>query len=116
MARLWTLADLPDASLLAAHKSMLHRQAVSIFTVFLLVSGFMAVLIMRVDRRRSRAEQAVRDSRDQLEKRVASRTKQLTAINTQLESEIEERQRVGRELQHEMAERRQTGACPACPA
>jgi len=105
---LWTLADLPDANLFEAHKNLLHRRAVSIFLVFLMFSGFMAVLIKRADLRRSRAEQAVRDSRDQLEKRVASRTQQLTAINSQLESEIEERQRVGRELRHEVAERRQT--------
>jgi PAS domain S-box-containing protein len=105
---LWTLVDLPDANLFEAHKNLLHRRAMSIFLVFLLVSGFMAVLIRRADRQRSRAEQAVRDSRDQLEKRVASRTQQLTAINSQLESEIEERQRVGRELRHEVAERRQT--------
>jgi PAS domain S-box-containing protein len=105
---LWKLADLPAADLFGAHKNLLHRQAVSIFLVFLLVSGFMALLIMRVDRRRSRAERAVRDSRDQLEKRVAGRTRQLTDINSQLESEIAERQRVGRELRREVAERRQT--------
>ncbi len=105
---LWTLADLPAANLFAGHKSMLWRQAVSIFLVFLLFSGVMAALIRRADLRRSRAEQAVRESRDQLELRVDSRTRQLSAINTQLESEIKERQRAEQALKHEIAERRQT--------
>jgi len=105
---LWSLVDLPASNLFSAQKYLLHRQAVSIFTVFLMVSGFMAILIRRADQRRSRAEQAVSDSRDQLEINVASRTKQLTAINSQLESEVKERQRVARALQDEIAARRQT--------
>ncbi len=104
----WTLADLPAANLFSAQKNLLHRRALSIFMVFLIFSSFMAVLIRRADQLRSRAELAVRDSRDQLEKRVASRTKQLTAINSQLESEMNERQRIARALQDEVAERTQT--------
>jgi len=105
---LWTLVDLPDANLFATHRDMLWRESVSIFLVFLLFSGVMAALIRRADLRRSRAERAVRESRDQLELRVESRTRQLSAINTQLESEIRERQQAERALKHEIAERQQT--------
>jgi len=105
---LWTLAELPDANLFAAYKKQLWRRAVSIFLVFLLFSSVMAVLIRRTDQRRSSAERAVRESRNQLEKRVASRTEQLSTINTQLESEIHERHRAERALKHEINERRQT--------
>ena len=105
---LWTLVDLPEAGLFAAHRDLLEDRAKSIFLVFLLFSAVMAVLIGRSDRRRSRAEHAVRESRNQLEKRVTNRTRQLKDINSQLESEIRERQRVGRALQHEVDERRQT--------
>ena len=104
---LWTLADVPAVDLFGSHKNRLQRRAISIFLVFLLVSGFMAVLIRRAEQRRSHAEQALRDSRDQLELRVASRTQQLAAINSQLESEIVERNRVGKALKDEIAERRQ---------
>ena len=103
----WTLVDLPAANLFSANKNQLQRRAISIFLVFLLVSGFMGVLIRRADLRRSRAEQALRDSRDQLEKRVVSRTQQLATINSQLESEMAERNRVGRALKKEIAERRE---------
>ena len=106
---LWTLAELPAANLFAAHKNLLWRQAVSIFLVFLLFSGVMAVLITRADRRRSNTEQSVRESRDQLELRVASRTRQLSTTNSQLESEIHERHRAEQALKHEIDERRQTG-------
>jgi PAS domain S-box-containing protein len=105
---LWTLAELPAANLFSAHKKLLRRQAVSIFLVFLLFSGVMAVLIRRADLRRSRAERTVRESRDQLEKRVASRTQQLSTTNSQLQSEIHERQRAEQALKHEIHERKQT--------
>jgi len=105
---LWTLADLPGADLFTTHKGMLQRQAVTIFLLFLLFSGIMAALIRRADQRRSRAEQAVRESRDQLEMRVDNRTRQLSAINTQLESEIRERHRAEQALKREIDERRQT--------
>jgi PAS domain S-box-containing protein len=104
---LWTLVDLPAVDLYSSYKNQLQRRAISIFLVFLLVSGFMAVLIRRVDQRRSRAEQDLRHSRDQLEKRVASRTRQLAESNSQLKSEIVERKRVGAALKDEIAERRQ---------
>ena len=106
---LWTLADLPAANLFSAHKKLLWRRAVSIFLVFLLFSAVMAVLIRRADLRRSKAEQSVRESRGQLEKRVAGRTQQLSITNSQLESEIHERKRAERALNHEIDERRQTG-------
>ena len=105
---LWTLAELPAANLFAAHKALLWRRAVSIFLVFLLFSGIMTVLIRRADLRRSIAERSVRESRDQLEKRVDSRTRQLSIINTQMESEIHERHRAEQALKHEINERKQT--------
>ena len=107
---LWTLVDLPRAGLFEKHRDRLQRRAKNIFLVFLLFSAIMALLIRQADRQRGRAEKAVRESRNQLEKRVASRTRQLKTINDQLQAEIRERQRVGRELKHEVAERRQTEA------
>ncbi len=105
---LWTLADLPAANLFAVNKRSLRRKAITILMVFMLFSSIMAVLIRQAERRRSSAEQALRESRDQLEKRVASRTQQLSTINTQLESEINERHRAERALKKEISERGQT--------
>jgi len=105
---LWTLVDLPAAGLFTAHEEMLQREAISIFLVFLLFSGVMAILIRRADMQRSRAERAVRESRNQLEMRVSSRTRQLSEINSQLESEIQERQRAEKALKQENTERSQT--------
>ena len=105
---LWTLADLPSANLFVAYKKRLWRQAVSVFLVFLLFSAVMAVLIRRADQRRSNAERAVRESRNQLELRVDNRTRQLSTINKQLESEIHERHQAERALKHEIDERTQT--------
>ena len=105
---LWLLADLPDAGLYAAHRKLLLGQAVSIFLVFLLFSAVMYLLIRHEERRRASAEQAVRESRSQLEERVADRTRQLSASNTRLESEIHEREQAETALKHEITERRQT--------
>ena len=106
---LWLLADLPDPGLYAAHRKLLLGQAVSIFLVFLFFSAVMYLLIRQEERRRASAEQAVRESRSQLEKRVADRTRQLSASNTLLESEIRDREQAEAALKHEITERRQTG-------
>jgi len=106
---LWLLADLPDPGLQAAHRKLLLGQAASIFLVFLLFSAVMYLLIRREERRRASAEQAVRESRSQLEERVADRTRQLSASNSRLESEIREREQAEAALKHEITERRQTG-------
>jgi PAS domain S-box-containing protein len=105
----WKLADLPDHGLYAAHRKLLLGQAVTIFLVFLLFSAVMYLLIRREEQRRASAEQAVRESRSQLEERVIDRTSQLSDINTRLESEIREREQVESALKHEISERRQTG-------
>jgi PAS domain S-box-containing protein len=105
---LWTLVDLPAANLFAAHRNMLLHQAATVFLVFLLFSAVMAGFIMRADRRRSSAERSVRESRDQLEVRVESRTRELSDANSRLESEIRVRNQAEQALKHEIAERRQT--------
>lgn len=105
---LWTLADLPPADLFSGYRNRLLRQAGSIFLVFLLFSGFMYLLIRRVELRRASAERAVRESRNQLEQRVVYRTRQLSATNAQLESEVRERLRAEQALKREITERRQT--------
>jgi PAS domain S-box-containing protein len=105
---LWTLADLPPPDLFSGYLNRLLRQAVSIFLVFLLFSGFMYLLIRRAESSRASAERAVRESRNQLEQRVAYRTRQLSATNTQLESEVRERHRAEQALKREITERRQT--------
>jgi hypothetical protein len=64
---LWVLADLPEPGLYTAHMKLLQRQAFSIFLVFLFFSAAMYALIRREERRRASAEQAVRESRSQLE-------------------------------------------------
>jgi len=106
---LWLLADLPDPGLYAAHRKQLLSQAASIFLVFVFFSAIMYLLIRREERRRASAEQAVRESRAQLEERVADRTRQLSESNTRLESEIREREQAEAALKHEITERRQTG-------
>ena len=105
---LWTLVDLPAEGLFATHKAILQREAAAIFLVFLLFSGFIYLLARRAELRRASAEQAVRRSRVQLEKRVAYRTQQLSEINTDLESEIRERNRAEAALQQQIEERGQT--------
>ena len=105
---LWTLADLPATGLFATHKVTLQREAASIFLVFLLFSGIIYLLARRAELRRASAEQAVRQSRIQLEKRVVYRTQQLSEINTQLESEIHERNRAELALKQQIVERGQT--------
>ena len=105
---LWTLADLPAAGLFATYRAMLQREAVSIFLVFLLFSGIIFLFSRRAELRRAGAEQAVRQSRVQLEKRVAYRTQQLSEINKELESEIRERNRAEQALQQQIEERGQT--------
>jgi len=105
---LWTLVDLPAEGLFASYKGTLQREAISIFLVFLLFSGFIYLLARRAELRRASAEQAVRRSRVQLEKRVAYRTQQLSETNTRLESEIHERSRAELALKQQIEERRQT--------
>ncbi len=104
----WLLADLPAAGLFADHKAELQYEAGSIFLVFLVCSGAIYLLARRAELRRASAEAAVRQSRLQLEKRVAYRTQQLSEINTQLESEIGERNRAEQALKQQIEERRQT--------
>ena len=105
---LWVLADLPEPGLSTAHKKLLQRQAFFIFLVFLFFSAAMYLLIRREERRRASAEQAVRESRSRLEEHVAARTRQLSASNTRLESEIREREQAEAALKNEITERRQT--------
>lgn len=105
---LWTLADFPAEGLFSTYRETLQRQAVSIFLVVLLFSVAIYLLARRAERRRVSAEQAVLRSRMQLEKRVAIRTRQLSEINTQLESEVHERTRAELELKNKIEERRQT--------
>jgi PAS domain S-box-containing protein len=105
---LWTLADLPAAGLFATHKATLQREAASVFLVFLLFSGVIYLLARRAELRRASAEQAVRQSRIQLEERVAYRTQQLSETNIQLGSEIHERNRAELALKQQIEERGQT--------
>jgi PAS domain S-box-containing protein len=104
----WILADLPARGLFDGHRAILRRQAASVFLVFLFCSAVIYLLARRAELRRAKAEQAVRQSRMQLEKRVAYRTQQLSEINTQLESEIRERNRAELELKRQIEERKQT--------
>ncbi len=48
---------------------------------------------------RKRAEEALLEAQSQLERRIAERTADLTATNTELQKEIEERKRMGEALQ-----------------
>jgi PAS domain S-box-containing protein len=105
---LWELVDIPKAGLLAGYRKLLYGQAASIFLVFLFFSAVMYLLIRREEWRRIGAEQTVRESHAQLEKRVVERTTQLSTTNAQLEMEIREREQAEAALKHEITERRQT--------
>jgi PAS domain S-box-containing protein len=63
------------------------------------ILGVSMVGLVRRERRRRQAEEALQTANNELEMRVAERTRQLRQVNDQLASELEERKRADLELQ-----------------
>jgi diguanylate cyclase (GGDEF)-like protein len=87
----WTLAALPAADLFSQQRAQIRGQAVLVLAGFIILSGIMLWLIRGEEKKRTRAETALRNSHNELETRVAERTKDLLKTNYQLQTEINER-------------------------
>lgn len=94
----WELVDLPDPALFAEHLRDLRTQAVHVFLILLAFAGLMLWLIRREEGLRSAAERELVDSHAQLERRVRQRTEELSEVNKQLRSEVDERRRAEHRL------------------
>ena len=95
----WTLVDLPNAELFRLRKAKINNQMAMILIVVFLISGFMLYLVKKEERKRNVAEQALRDSNEQLEERVKERTDELLKTNKSLQLEISERNRAEKQAQ-----------------
>src|SRR5215510_6112503 len=67
---------------------------------FLVVFGFLAMLTSWMSSQRRKAEEALKQSRDELDTRVQERTKELREANETLRERGEELQQVQTELAH----------------
>jgi len=94
----WTLIDVPETDVYTSRLSLIVTNAATSFVVFLIIAGTLIVLIYREETRRTLAEQAVRESRDQLEQRVLERTDELQKTNEQLRQEGRERENAERQI------------------
>lgn len=88
----WILVDVPETTIFSTRLNLIVTNTVTSFIVFLIIALILAALIYREERRRTLAEQALRESRDQLEQRVLERTDELQKINEQLRQEGQERE------------------------
>ena len=88
----WTLVDVPDAKIYSSRLSLIVTNTVTSFIIFLIIALILAALIYKEEKRRTLAEQALRESRDQLEQRVQERTAELQKTNVQLRQEGYERE------------------------
>lgn len=82
---LWDLVDLGPADATEVRRGALRTQVLSIFGVFLLISGTMAAVSVRAELQRFRAELALQEHHDLLELRVERRTKELSQAKTAAE-------------------------------
>ncbi len=77
---------------------------VLVVLVSIVASGFLiwwtAGLLYRLDKKRKRAEEALRSAHDNLEERVQERTQELASANDILKMEIKERKKVEEQLSH----------------
>ena len=81
-----------------------RRLLLMIAVAVLITSGMAVYVTRRVTRemaRRDQAENALRQSHDQLEQRVQQRTTELEKTNQALQAEIAERKQAGMEIQHQ---------------
>lgn len=88
---LWELVDIPTAQLLENHRKQVRLQVLTVFVIFLAATFFMSRLIRREEKGRSRAEEALLESHQQLELRVQRRTRELNEKNLKLMLEVGER-------------------------
>lgn len=88
----WTLVDIPAADLYASRLSDIVVNTAASFFFFLLIALALIAFIYREEIRRTLAEQALRESRDQMEQRVLERTEELQKTNEKLRQEGHERE------------------------
>lgn len=94
----WTLVDVPEADFYASRLNLIVVNTATSFAVFLIISWALIALIYKEESRRTLAEQALRESRDQLEHRVLERTEELQKTNAQLRQEGHERENAEQQI------------------
>ena len=80
----WKLVELSEASLISGAYTSIWAQTAGIFAGFISMVIIMFLMIVRVERRRSVAEDALHREHDILEHRVEERTEELTVTNSAL--------------------------------
>ncbi|GAB6042283.1 bifunctional diguanylate cyclase/phosphodiesterase [Endothiovibrio diazotrophicus] len=90
----WRVADLPSAGLRTALTERLVSRGIGVLAGFVVISLIMLALIRREESGRELAEQALRLSHNDLERRVERRTAELSEANLRLHREIIEREQL----------------------
>jgi len=98
---LWELVYIPDQNLYRRIERHYQVQALEVFAVVFVFSVLMIVLIRREEMRRVNVELALQESHNQLESRVQRRTEALSQANETLQTEIRQRKRAEKQLQHD---------------
>jgi len=96
---LWTLVDLPEPTLLSEYRDSIIRDSIPPAAVVFLVLLAAIITIVRVEKSRLRAEQALAHLNQQLEKRVEERTRELDRANHHLRIEMEEKNHAEKALE-----------------
>ncbi len=89
----WDLVDIPRKGLIESHRSKVRLQVLVVFVILLAATLYMAYLVRREERGRSRAEEALLESHHKLEHRVHQRTRELSEKNLSLRHEIMQRRK-----------------------
>ncbi|MEN8129980.1 MAG: EAL domain-containing protein [Pseudomonadota bacterium] len=94
----WKLVDIPSERLIESHRYWIRLQVFVVFVIFLSSVLYMAYLIRREERGRSRAEEALLESHQLLERKVQQRTRELNDKNLRLIKEATQRRKVQQAL------------------
>ena len=95
----WMLLDIASKSLFSKYDAALFWRAGGVIAIFLFAAGIMIWRIMKEERARRIADEALKVYRDQLEKRVSERTADLTAINLKMQYEVDQRRKLSSALE-----------------
>ncbi|MCP4406649.1 MAG: EAL domain-containing protein [Gammaproteobacteria bacterium] len=94
----WKLVDIPSERLIGSHRYRVRLQVLVVFVVFLSAVLYMAYLIRREERGRSRAEEGLLESHQLLEHKVKKRTRELSERNLRLIKEVTQRRKIQQAL------------------